>query len=320
MQDPVKEGKSSRHDALAEIDSKVVDEYYKGDREGYNWRTRLKMMWRVDEWGFLSPELENVKWTTEIGFFSGAAYGAFHESAKVQRIFLEQNKYTMFQHPREAQRAMQDRVALAMIQGGWRAGWRMGLLGFTFSAVAQSLTAIRNYVNPLDYAVAGGVMGAVYKVGMGPKGMIGAGVGGAILGLQGGVLVWGLQKLTGITVAERWYIDYLKQQEQNKEEASKKVEKDGRTQVVLKEAEMTTQEKLEIAAEESTAAKLIVTVRKWLGDEGLRNLEVQSNSSSPAEEISKSQKIQSDSKSSSKEKVQLDATPSLEAVKEEGVR
>ena len=320
MQDPVKEGKSSRHDALAEIDSKVVDEYYKGDREGYNWRTRLKMMWRVDEWGFLSPELENVKWTTEIGFFSGAAYGAFHESAKVQRIFLEQNKYTMFQHPREAQRAMQDRVALAMIQGGWRAGWRMGLLGFTFSAVAQSLTAIRNYVNPLDYAVAGGVMGAVYKVGMGPKGMIGAGVGGAILGLQGGVLVWGLQKLTGITVAERWYIDYLKQQEQNKEEASKKVEKDGRTQVVLKEAEMTTQEKLEIAAEESIAAKLIVTVRKWLGDEGLRNLEVQSNSSSPAEEISKSQKIQSDSKSLSKEKVQLDATPGLEAVKEEGVR
>ena len=320
MQDPVKEGKSSRHDALAEIDSKVVDEYYKGDREGYNWRTRLKMMWRVDEWGFLSPELENVKWTTEIGFFSGAAYGAFHESAKVQRIFLEQNKYTMFQHPREAQRAMQDRVALAMIQGGWRAGWRMGLLGFTFSAVAQSLTAIRNYVNPLDYAVAGGVMGAVYKVGMGPKGMIGAGVGGAILGLQGGVLVWGLQKLTGITVAERWYIDYLKQQEQNKEEASKKVEKDGRTQVVLKEAEMTTQEKLEIAAEESTAAKLIVTVRKWLGDEGLRNLEVQSNSSSPAEEISKSHKIKSDSSSLSKEKVQLDATPGLEAVKEEGVR
>jgi len=314
MQDAVKEGKSSRHDAIVEVDPKVVEEYYKGDREGYNWRTRLKMMWRVDEWGLLSPELDNVKWTTQIGFFSGAAYGAFHESAKVQRMFLEQNKYTMFQHPREAQRAMQDRVALAVFQGGWRAGWRMGLLGFTFSAVAQSLTAIRNYVNPLDYAVAGGVMGAVYKVGMGPKGMIGAGVGGALLGLQGGVLVWGLQKLTGITVAERWHIDYLKQQEQNQEEASKKVEKDGRTQVVLKDAEMTTQEKLAIAAEESIAAKLIVTVRKWLGDEGLKNLEAQSNSQ--AVEISTSQKIQSDSKS---EKVHLDATPSLEAVKE-GVR
>jgi len=314
MKDPVKDGKSSRHDAQADVDSKVVEEYYKGDRDGYNWRTRLKMMWRVDEWGQPSPELDNVKWTTEIGMFSGAAYGAFHESAKVQRIFLEQNKYTMFQHPREAQRAMQDRVALACIQGGWRAGWRMGLLGFTFSAVAQSLTAIRNYVNPLDYAVAGGVMGAVYKVGMGPKGMIGAGVGGALLGLQGGVVVWGLQKLSGITVAERWHMDYLKQQEQAKEEASKKVEKDGRTHVILKDPDLTTEEKLTIAAEENISAKIIVTIRKWLGDEGLRNLEVQSNSQTP--EISKSQ---SDSKSVSSEKVQLDATPGLEAVKE-GVR
>jgi len=314
MQDPVKEGKSSRHDALVDVDSKVVGEYYKGDREGYNWRTRLKMMWRVDEWGMLSPELDNVKWTTQMGIFGGGLYGAYHESAKVQRIFLEQNKYTMFKHPREAQRAMQDRVALAIIQGGWRAGWRMGVLGFTFTAVAQSLTAIRNYINPLDYAVAGGVMGAVYKVGMGPKGMIGAGVGGALLGLQGGVLVWGIQKLSGITVAERWHMDYLKQQEENREEASKKVEKDGRTQVLLKDSKLTTQEKLEIAAEESTAAKIIVKVRKWLGDEGLRNLEVQSNSQTL--EISKSQKIKSDSNS---EKGQLESTPGLEAVKE-GVR
>ena len=304
----MQEGNSSRHDA--EVDSKVVEEYYKGNREGYNWRARLKMMWRIDEWGMPSPELDNVKWTTQAGFFGGAAYGAFHESAKVQRIFLEQNKYTMFQHPREAQRAMQDRVVLATFQGGWRAGWRMGLLGFTFSSVAQSLTAIRNYVNPLDYAVAGGVMGAVYKVGMGPKGMIGAGVGGAFLGLQGGVLVWGLQKLTGITVAERWHIDYLKQQEQNKEEATKKVGKDGRTQVVLKEADMKMEEKLAIAAEENFAAKIIVTVRKWLGDEGLEETEVQSNNST--EEISTSQKI-------TPEKVQLEATPGLEAVKE-GVR
>merc|ERR1719228_2620789 len=119
------------------------------------------MMWSFDEYGVPGPELYFVKQATELSLFGGLCYGAFQESAKVQRIFLEQNKYTMFQHPREAQRAMQDRVTLAMVQGGWRAGWRMGLLGFTFSAVAQSLTAIRNYVNPLDYAVAGGVMGAV---------------------------------------------------------------------------------------------------------------------------------------------------------------
>ena len=97
---------------------------------------------------------------------------------------------------------------------------------------------------------------------------------------------------------------------QYKEEATKKVGKDGRTQVVLKEADMKMEEKLAIAAEENFAAKIIVTVRKWLGDEGLEKTEVQSNNST--EEISTSQKI-------TPEKVQLEATPGLEAVKE-GVR
>ena len=83
------------------------------------------------------------------------------------------------------------------------------------------------------------------------------------------------------------------------------------TQVLLKDAELTNEEKLTIAAEENVAAKIIVTIRKWLGDEGLRSLEVQSNSQIP--ETSKSQ---SDSKTVSSEKLQIDATPGLEAVKE----
>ena len=51
-----------------------------------------------------------------MGLLLGLCYGSYGESAKVYRIFLEQNKYTMFQHPREAQRALQDRIVLAMIQ------------------------------------------------------------------------------------------------------------------------------------------------------------------------------------------------------------
>ena len=253
------EGRSSRHDR-AGVEEGAVEQFYTA-REAFTWRTRLAMMWRVDEWGLPSPELANVRFTTEVGFFGGVAYGAYHESAKVQRMFLEQNKYTMFQHPREAQKAMQDRVFLAMLQGGWRAGWRMGLLAFTFSAVAQSLTAVRNYVNPLDYGAAGAAMGALYKAGMGPRGMVGAGVGGALLGLQGGVLAWALQRLSGITVEERWHMDYLKIQEQNRQEEVRAAEKDARTQVVLKEQE---------EEEEDVGLKrVIVGLRRMLGERGL---------------------------------------------------
>ena len=54
-------------------------------------------MWRPDEYGNLSPELQFV-WETSFGSFLVAAlFGSYTESAKIYRIFLEQNKYTMFQ-------------------------------------------------------------------------------------------------------------------------------------------------------------------------------------------------------------------------------
>merc|ERR1719323_1028019 len=138
----------------------------------------LEYMWSPDEYGYLSPELEMVWQGTVLSFLAAGCYGAWQESAKIYRIFIEQNKYTMFQHPREAQRALQDRVVLAMIQGGWRMGWRFSLVSATFLSVTQSLTVIRNSINPLDYAAGGMAMGAVYRFNMGPRGMVGAGMAG----------------------------------------------------------------------------------------------------------------------------------------------
>ena len=117
-------------------------QYYQ-DRSQSTWKERLKYMWTPDEFGFFSPELEFVSQGTFMSFIGAAVYGSWQESAKIHRIFIEQNKYTMFQHPREAQRALQDRIVLAMVQGGWRAGWRLGLLTFTMTSVCQSLTVIR---------------------------------------------------------------------------------------------------------------------------------------------------------------------------------
>ena len=178
------------------------------DRSSSSWQDRLGYMWQPDEYGQYSPELQFVREGTLLSFFAGAAWGAWQESAKIHRIFLEQNKYTMFQHPREAQRALQDRIVLAMIQGGWRAGWRMGVLTFTMTSVCQSLTVIRNYINPLDFGAGGAAMGAVYRFNMGPRGMLGAGIGGGVLGLSAGIVVWAAQAISGESVAERWHREF----------------------------------------------------------------------------------------------------------------
>ena len=67
-------------------------------------------------------------------------------------------------------------------------GLEIGLVTGVFLSVTQSLSVIRNSINPLDYAAGGLAMGAVYRFNMGPRGMVGAGMAGAIYGLGSGLI------------------------------------------------------------------------------------------------------------------------------------
>jgi len=273
--------KSSDHDIPAILAREEEVATFYSDRSGATWRERLDIMWSLDEFGMPHPELAFVKQATELSLFCGVCYGAYHESAKVQRIFHEQNKYTMFQHPREAQRALQERIVLAMIQGGWRSGWRMGLLTFTFTSVSQSLVVIRNYINPLDFAVGGAAMGAVYKFNMGPKGMFGAGIAGSLLGLQAGILFWGIQKFSGETVAEKWSREFDVIQEKNQQEKEKEKE-DYRNEIIRNEegkhdsefnSGVITKEEdwYRNKEEDDWVRKITIKVSGWMEDIGLLN-------------------------------------------------
>ena len=243
------------------LEAEISDrEQYYSDRSNSTWRQRLDYMWKPNERGYLSPELQFVWEGTFGSFLIAAMYGSYTESAKIYRIFLEQNKYTMFQHPREAQRALQDRVVLAMMQGGWRMGWRFGLVTATFLSVTQSLTVIRNSINPLDYAAGGLAMGAVYRFNMGPRGMVGAGMAGAIYGLGTGLIVSWIQLVSGESVADRWNREFIsiEQKKRAKEAAAAKkaiaARKDVRDQDV--EQETRKSEHRVVVPEETTPYKL----------------------------------------------------------------
>lgn len=250
--------------------------YYENRGES-SWRERLDYMWRTDEYGGYSPELQFVKEGTLLSFLVGAGWGAWQETNKIHRIFLEQNKYTMFQHPREAQRALQDRIVLAMVQGGWRAGWRMGVLSFTMTSVCQSLTVIRNYINPLDYGLGGAAMGAVYRFHMGPRAMVGAGLGGAFLGLGAGVVVWSAQTLSGETVAERWNREFLLMEERKRVKEEIAANKDQRKYIVEeREREIKTSKTFHVEEDsqntqerEDLVRDLVIKISGWLEAAGI---------------------------------------------------
>ena len=82
-----------------------------------------------------------------------------------------------------------------------------------------------------------------------------------MLGLQGGVLAWGAQKLSGVTVAERWALDYLVIQESSQAREATVVKEDQRVQQVLVVPE--------VEEGGGSVRKLIVRVRLWLGEHDL---------------------------------------------------
>ena len=238
----ISEGERKQKDAsgydVPSLEKEVTarEQYYK-DRSGSTWRQRLNYMWSPNERGDLSPELRFV-WEGTLGsFLIAAMYGSYVESAKIYRIFLEQNKYTMFQHPREAQRALQDRVVLAMMQGGWKMGWRFSLVSATFLSVTQSLTVIRNSINPLDYAAGGLAMGAVYRFNMGPRGMVGAGIAGGIYGLGTGLIVSWIQLVSGESVEDRWNREFISIEQKKRAKEIAEAKKDVRDQEIKQEME-----------------------------------------------------------------------------------
>ena len=92
-----KQNKNAYYDLPDLQKAKTAKAAYYEDRTASTWRERLSYMWRPDEYGNLSPELQFVYETSFGSFLVAALFGSYTESAKIYRIFLEQNKYTMFQ-------------------------------------------------------------------------------------------------------------------------------------------------------------------------------------------------------------------------------
>ena len=92
-----KQNKNTFYDLPDLQKAKTAKAAYYEDRTASTWRERLSYMWRPDEYGNLSPELQFVYETSFGSFLVAALFGSYTESAKIYRIFLEQNKYTMFQ-------------------------------------------------------------------------------------------------------------------------------------------------------------------------------------------------------------------------------
>lgn len=85
------------------------------------------------------------------------------------------------------------------------------------------ISRFRGESGVLEYSLAGLFTGSIYKLGLGPKGMIAGGFFGTILGTFAGLSIYGITKFSGVSIDELYNTTQLffKYKDSNFHEAAK---------------------------------------------------------------------------------------------------
>lgn len=71
---------------------------------------------------------------------------------------------------------------------------------YSFRGLSTIISRFRDKSGVLEYSLAGLITGSIYKFGLGPKGMISGGFFGCVIASFGGLCVFGLTKVFGVTM------------------------------------------------------------------------------------------------------------------------
>lgn len=149
---------------------------------------RLWLMYTKDEFDNVSPEISAVLQTSFMSLFVGAVYGGFKASRQAYEDFIERNQATVYENMFDAKRRLQNHVTINFGRGAFHFGWRLALFCGSFQLLLTSIATYRGNTSVMDYVASGMIAGSVYRVQLGPRGIIVGGVVGSILGLFAGSL------------------------------------------------------------------------------------------------------------------------------------
>ncbi|XP_069703295.1 RPII140-upstream gene protein isoform X2 [Periplaneta americana] len=189
---------------------------YESNKQNETGRDRLYMMYSLDEFGNISPELNSACQAAFLGTFIGACYGGVLNSKIAYTDFMERNEATIFKNHLDAKKKLQDQVTIGFGKGAFRWGWRLGLFSGMYVLFTTSIAVYRGHSSIVEYVAAGGLTGALYKCNMGLRGMAVGGGLGSVLGGIAGIASLSILKLSGLSMEEVRFWQHQWKQERDK--------------------------------------------------------------------------------------------------------
>ncbi|EZA51339.1 RPII140-upstream gene protein [Ooceraea biroi] len=163
---------------------------------------RVKKIFRRDEYGTLTKELQSIVSVTLSGSVCGMIIGGLRTTQRTVDNFIASNEATRFDNHLHAKNSLHQKVLENFISKGGGLGIKLGFFCFMFSFITTCTTAYRGKLSIENYILGASVTGLLFRVNMGIRGaLVGATLGGT-LGAVCGIVSMLILSLSGVSIDE----------------------------------------------------------------------------------------------------------------------
>ncbi|XP_067156140.1 LOW QUALITY PROTEIN: complex I assembly factor TIMMDC1, mitochondrial [Apteryx mantelli] len=164
---------------------------------------RLCELWQRDERQRFPEETVNIIKSAFSGGVIGWVYGGLPAFRHARKEFIARSHGELFQNRADAVQSAHRAGLRSFIRYGWRWSWRVAAFVAIFNTVSTGLSVYRNKTTISNFAAAGALAGALFRMHLGLHGLAGGSVFGIVFGIPAGGLLMVMQKLAGETLQEK---------------------------------------------------------------------------------------------------------------------
>ncbi|KAG5262195.1 hypothetical protein AALO_G00293270 [Alosa alosa] len=164
---------------------------------------RIKDLFDTSDGQKYSEEVRNVMKSSLTAALLGLVYGGVPGARHARQRFIQLSQAEVYSSRVEAVRSAHNAAIRGFLRYGWRWSWRVAAFVTLFNTVSTGLCVYTDQNSLGYYAAAGAVTGGLFRLSLGPAGMLAGSVIGGLLGLPAGALIAGAQKLGGETLREK---------------------------------------------------------------------------------------------------------------------
>lgn len=148
-------------------------------------------------------ELTNVIKSAAVAAVAGLFYGGLPAARHARKRYIQVSQAELYTGRVDAVRSAHNAAVRGFVRYGFRWSWRVAAFVTLFNTVSTGLSVYRDKYTFSHYAAAGAVTGGLFRLNLGLRGLVAGSIIGAVLGVPAGLMIIGMQSLSGETIRER---------------------------------------------------------------------------------------------------------------------